>query len=364
MVMLERTLVLWIPSLAEGRDDIAGLRMFASCLAIVMLRCPFVEPLRLGLMALPLRSVLRFFGGEEQVCTLFRNDLEPVLNEAKLGLHIGIADGLFAAVLAASREERVPSGETQAFLDSQAISRLHRSEVAELCERLGVRTLGAFAKLDRDRVLERFGPDAVHCHRVARGEESELNGIRDTSLLRRLALLEAPETSATQVGFFGGTSARDERAQRTAIRLQEHFGVASVQVALTQAGRDPAERMTLTAFAAQERPTLRDSAPWPARLPTPSPTTVFSHPRDVLLLGEQDRPIDIDGVGLLTSEPRHYVETGSRSEVAAWAGPWPVTGPWWRQHFRRNRLQILTRSGCALLLSHEGQRWKLVGRYD
>jgi nucleotidyltransferase/DNA polymerase involved in DNA repair len=362
--MLERTMVLWIRDARSKSNDVAVLRIFAEALSIVRQRCPFVEPVRLGVMALPVRSVARFFGGELAVCDLLRDDLAELLEHHAMELHIGIADGLFAAVLAASHEELVAAGETPSFLARQAIERLHRPEIAELCQRLGIRTLGAFAKLDEDRVLERFGLDAVHCHRVARGVEPELVGVRDPDIIKRLHLLEAPEIATTQVGFFGGTSARDERAQRIAIRLQSHFGASSVQVALDKPGRDPAERAIFDAFAAEQQTVLHDSAPWPARLPTPSPMTIFTRPRDIQLLDEFDQAIGIDGAGLLSATPATYRDGGSRYGIAAWAGPWPVTGPWWRQQQRKNRLQILTSSGCAVLASHDGQGWKLVGRYD
>jgi len=363
-VMLERTMVLWVPELSRDGSDVDALRSFAVCLKTIGLRCPFVEPLRLGLMALPVRSVARFFGGELAVCALLREDLAPILETTQQSLRIGIADGLFAAVLAVRSDELVAAGETKVFLATQPITCLHRSDVAELCVRLGIRTLGAFAALDQDRVLERFGADALHCHRVASGEEAVLEGIYDPQITKRLKLLQTPETGTTQTGFFGGTSARDERAQRIAIRIQENFGVSSVQVALTQPGRDPMERVTFGSFAAEESAVFHDAAPWPARLPTPSPMTIFARPREVFLLDEVANPLGIDGTGLLTGIPTTYVEAGHPRDVAAWAGPWPVTGPWWRQRLRRNRLQILTTSDCALLLSHEGRNWNLVGRYD
>ena len=364
VVMLERTMVLWVPELSQGGGDVAALRSFAALLEIVLLRCPFVEPLRLGLMALPVRSVARFFGGELAVCELLRKDLAPLLDANQQSLRIGIADGCFAAVLAARSEALVAVGETTEFLATQAISCLHRSDIAELCLRLGITSLGAFAALDRDRVLERFGLDALHCHRVASGEEAMLEGVSDPQITMRLQRLQTPETGTTQAGFFGGTSARDERAHRIAIRLQGHFGVSSIQVALTQSGRDPMERAAFESFAAEEPTVFRDVAPWPARLPTPSPMTIFARPREVSVLDGSGEVLGIDAVGLLTGTPVTYKEANAYRDIAAWEGPWPLMGPWWRQRLRRNRLQILTTSGCAFLLSHEGQNWKLVGRYD
>jgi protein ImuB len=88
---------------------------------------------------------------------------------------VGLADGLFAAVLAARRGVAVGPGDTRAFLAPLGVEELDRepdvdrSELVGLLHRLGLRSLGAFGALDARDVASRFGADAVLAHRLARG---------------------------------------------------------------------------------------------------------------------------------------------------------------------------------------------------
>src|SRR5580693_9043439 len=108
---LERLVVIWCPLLQQegGRGEEA--RRFVQVVARAGELCPWVHPIRLGVCALPARGPARFFGGEEMVVSR----LGQALDEDAC---IGVADGLFAAVLAARAELIVPSGETAAFLSS------------------------------------------------------------------------------------------------------------------------------------------------------------------------------------------------------------------------------------------------------
>jgi protein ImuB len=87
----------------------------------------------------------------------------------------GVADGLFAAVLAARRGVAVEAGCTPLFLaplDVEELDRepeVDRSELVGLLRRLGLRSLGAFGALAPGDVASRFGADAVLAHRLARG---------------------------------------------------------------------------------------------------------------------------------------------------------------------------------------------------
>ena len=87
----------------------------------------------------------------------------------------GVADGLFAAVLAARRGLAVGPGATPAFLAPLGVEELDRepevdrSELVGLLRRLGLRSLGAFGALAPGDVASRFGADAVLAHRLARG---------------------------------------------------------------------------------------------------------------------------------------------------------------------------------------------------
>ncbi|WP_329487043.1 DNA polymerase Y family protein [Kitasatospora sp. NBC_01246] len=82
---------------------------------------------------------------------------------------IGVADGLFAAVLAARAGVLVPAGRTAEFLAPYPVAALGDEGLAELLDRLGLPTVGAFAALPAEAVADRFGPAGTAAHRLARG---------------------------------------------------------------------------------------------------------------------------------------------------------------------------------------------------
>jgi hypothetical protein len=366
---VERLVALWCPGLSEEGPRGEEARSFARVLEVLTERCPFTEPVRRGVAIFPARGPSRFFGGEEAMVSLLHGDLEPLGERLGTTFHLGIAEGLFAALLAARRERIVTTGETVAFLAPLPVTTLRRPEMAVLCQRLGLPTLGHFASLSPGRVLERFGSDGAHCHRVARGEEGDLVGIRDASIDARLACLDEPPPPVAQPTFFGGTSLVDERAARAAIRLQQRLGHNTVQVAREDFGHDPNERAVLVPFGSREedRSSLaRRSAPWPGRLPSPSPTVVLETPLSVRLLDSAGAPVRVTARGLLAGAPDRCVlgtEVNERG-VVAWAGPWPLATRWWDVRRFRARLQVITDQGEGLLLGFEYGQWWLLGRYD
>ena len=188
---MERLVVIWCPELLEEGARGEEARRFARVLARAGELCPWVHPVRLGVGALPARGPARFFGGEEAVVSRLA---ETVGEEAG----IGVADGLFAALLAARSGLIVPAGGTADFLGPWSVATLARPDLAVTLQRLGVTTLGQFAALPAASVSDRFGADAAACHAVARGESGELVGLRDRAIERRLRVArgEDPDRGA------------------------------------------------------------------------------------------------------------------------------------------------------------------------
>jgi protein ImuB len=100
--------------------------------------------------------------------------------QADPGIQVGVADGLFAALLAARRQQHdppdredqvtvIPPGSTARFLASQPVSVLADQDLARLLDRLGLTTLGDFAALPAQDVASRFGEPGEYAHRLARG---------------------------------------------------------------------------------------------------------------------------------------------------------------------------------------------------
>jgi protein ImuB len=176
-----------------------------------------------------------------------------------------------------------------------------------------------------------------------------------------------------QVGFWGASAGADERLTRAVARLESILGRGAVSVPELGGGRGPVERVRRVAATGvilgagrDLHDPDRDEAPWPGRLPAPSPAVVHDPPRPVRLLGEDGAEVTVDGRGLLTAAPSLLVDASSReARVRSWAGPWLEEGRWWDRTGRGRgaRLQILTEEGAAHLLRRSGQRWWREGDY-
>ncbi|MCI2419393.1 DNA polymerase Y family protein [Saccharopolyspora sp. K220] len=162
-------------------DPARDARLFEPVVAAVEELVPGVEIVRPGLVAVPARGPARYFGSEEAVAERVVDQLD-----AQVGVEcqIGIADGLFAAVLAARRGQLVEPGRSRDFLAPLLIEEIDQladqlteqratdqAELVDLLRRLGIRTLGEFAALAPSDVATRFGRAALLAHRAASGRE-------------------------------------------------------------------------------------------------------------------------------------------------------------------------------------------------
>jgi protein ImuB len=146
-------------------------RAFEAVLAAVEELRPGVAPLRPGLLAI--RAPGRFYGGEEHAAALIA---EHVVGLGVWDVRIGIADDLFTAEQAARHAEVqgwrvVPVGASAGFLRDIPVSVVDDADLVGLLQRLGIRTLGAFAELPAGDVLARFGAYGAKVHRLARGAD-------------------------------------------------------------------------------------------------------------------------------------------------------------------------------------------------
>jgi protein ImuB len=145
-----------------------------------------VEVVRPGLIALAARGPARYHGGEPRLALLVReavadagqgafgaDDLDAAADDVPLGCGVGIADGVFAASLAArlpvDEPLIVPPGGSAGFLARYPLRVFERPDLDGILDRLGIRTLGELAALPVADVANRFGPLGVQAHRLARG---------------------------------------------------------------------------------------------------------------------------------------------------------------------------------------------------
>jgi protein ImuB len=357
---VNRLLVVRCPDLLDEDEGGAAQRQSVAVVEAVGAYCPWVTTVRTGICSLPVRGPARYFGGEGTLVQLVTDAVSPLTRA-----EVGVADGLFAADLAARAGLVVPAGGTPGFLAPLPVGILGRPELAELLVRLGIRTLGDFAALPASHVLGRFGADGVHCHQVAggwRGTLEETDHPRPGAGRRvsRPPTAGPPTTAAVETGFWGGVSDTDARAGRALAAVQELVGPDGVVTARLQGGRGPAQRARFVTWNAGDghRPREHD-APWPGQIPPPAPVVVHPDPLPAELAGDDGQPVSVSGRGLLTAVPWRLSVAGEAwAPVTAWAGPWPSDERWWSRSRRRSaRLQAVVGTGAHLLLAERGRWW-------
>jgi protein ImuB len=191
-----RVMVLYCPGLtAPARFD--------QVLTAVTAFCPAVEAVEPGVCAFGARGPARYFGGE----TALAGRITAAVADLGVQAQVGVADGLFAARLAAREGLVIPPGRTAEFLAGQPVSVLAGQDPAGqdlvgLLNRLGLRTLGDLAALPADDVASRFGAAGEAVHRLARGLGSRPLAVRppaeDLSVTQEF---DPPEPLAEPVVF-------------------------------------------------------------------------------------------------------------------------------------------------------------------
>ncbi|SEC14071.1 protein ImuB [Paramicrobacterium humi] len=163
----------------HGYDADADHRAFENVFARLDELTPGAQVLAPGLCALRMRGPSRYYGGEEAAASRLLSLMRELdIDDAR----IGVADGIFPAELAARRAEPgraviVPAGTSAGFVADVPIDELPATELAgqgPLLHRLGIHTLGQYARLGVDQVRDRFGPAAVRLHRLANGDDPRM----------------------------------------------------------------------------------------------------------------------------------------------------------------------------------------------
>ena len=215
------------PDLSPGPDAQAA-RRHERVIAAVTGFCPDVEVVEPGVCAFGARGPARYFGGEAALAARIIAAVADLGTEAA----VGVADGLFAALLAARDGTTVPPGGTARFLAAEPVSVLSDQDLAALLSRLGLGTLGHFAALPVRDVASRFGAAGEYAHRLARGLDSRPLATRpppaDLSVAHRF---DPPEPRAEPVVFAARALAgrlHDGLAARglTCVRVQVTAGWA------------------------------------------------------------------------------------------------------------------------------------------
>ena len=390
---MERLLTIWCPGILEEQEHGREARVFGAVVVALEAFAARVDPVRPGVCAVPTRGPSRYFGGDEVLARMAAEAVAgAVAAEAVAGAvagqsaGVGVADGLFAAVLAArvalgAEPVIVPPGETPSFLGPWPVATLDRPELADLLVRLGIRTLGGFAALPSPQVLARFGGEGALCQRVARGVEGELPGFR--LFFPRASPGPVATVVTRQGGFWGDTADANARAARTVAAVQELLGPESVVRGRLQGGRGPAQRARLVPWTVPGRTSGAQggarlgsgldsgagngaTSPWPGQVPPPAPAVVLTRPLPAQVIDDAGRAVGVTGDGMTTGDPARLSVAGDAwVEVTGWAGPWPSDERWWSVRGRRRqaRMQVVTAGAAHLLTRERGGGW-LEATYD
>ncbi|TCP49386.1 protein ImuB [Tamaricihabitans halophyticus] len=293
------------PELVVFDDDPArDAALFEPVAAAVEELAVGVEVIRSGVVAVPARGSARYFGGERDLAERL---IDQLASSTGVECQIGIADGLFAALLAAHRSVVVAEGASAEFLAPLSVSELDQpgiagqgcAELIDLLNRLGLSTLGEFAEIPEREVAARFGTEGVRAHRLA-------NATQERPLDRRRP---PPDLSITQ--HLDPPVERVDAAAFVARGLAErlHAGLASRGFACT--------RLNITASTEHGE---QFSRMWRCAEPL-TPAGIADRVRwqldGWLRIGKGDRPSS--GIQTLHLEPAEVV-LGSELQLGLWHG--------------------------------------------
>ncbi len=489
--------------LVEHDPDLDA-RRFAPVVTALEDLTPRVEVLAPGCCVVATRGPSRYYGGDEALAELVHQTVAGVLVDAQTDvpanttIRVGIADGLFAAGLAArlasARDPStqvlvVPAGASAAFLSrlsqralAGAFSPLGddpdaAADFTDVLRRLGLRTLGDVAALPTADLIGRFGTQGEWAHRLASGRDFrlsqpaaagpefsveteidppadrldtvafmaksladqldaqlarlgqalvcveisaetehgetssrrwrhgfrfsppdvvdrvrwQLDGWRSDNRSRPsgrisligLAVAETVPDEGHQLGFWGGQSEADERAERAMGRVQALVGFDGVTVGRLGSGRrfaDLEQRLPFGTTGQADSSTAGASntagprgagasntaPPWPGRLGAPAPAEVLAEPEPLAVLDANGEPVGVSGRAQVSAPPAVLRRADGRaSAITAWAGPWPLDERWWSSRSRRQaRFQLVLDDGTAHLCAVEGGRWQREATYD
>src|SRR5215216_6357156 len=221
-----------------AHDPARDARAFEPVLVAVERLTPWVEVLQPGECAFPARGAARYHGGEPALAVTVTTAVHAAIAARggpgdrrggppahQVGCRVGIADGTFAAGLAARSQTIVPPGGSRAFLAPLPVAALDRPDLADLLVRLGLRTLGDLAALPRASLATRFGPEGARAARLAGGlDELPRAARRPPPDLRVAAELDPPADRVDVAAFIAKTLA-DELVARL-----DHLGLACTRL--------------------------------------------------------------------------------------------------------------------------------------
>jgi protein ImuB len=239
-----------------AHDQARDARAFEPVLVAVERLTPWVEVLRPGECAFPARGATRYRGGEPALAVTVTAAVHATV-EGRGGCRVGIADGTFAAGLAARHQAIVPPGGSRAFLAPLPVATLGRPDLADLLVRLGLRTLGDLAAVPRAALAARFGPEGARAARLAGGLDEHPKGARRPPPDLRVTAELDPPADRVDVAAFTAKTLADELVARL-----DRLGLACTRLRI-EAETDQGETLSRVWRHDPTAPPTRPSSPDP-----------------------------------------------------------------------------------------------------
>src|SRR5215218_5665102 len=250
-------------------DPARDARAFEPVLAAIERLTPWVEVLQPGECAFPARGAARYHGGEPALAVTVTAAVHAAVAARAVGrggagdrrggppvgwggpgdrrggppvdrggCRVGIADGTFAAGLAARSQTIVPPGGSRAFLAPLPVATLDRPDLADLLVRLGLRTLGDLAALPRASLDTRFGTEGARAARLASGLDEHPKGARRPPPDLRVTAELDPPADRVDVAAFTAKALAD-----TLVARLDRLGLACTRLRI-EAETDQGETLS------------------------------------------------------------------------------------------------------------------------
>ena len=238
-------------------DPARDAREFEAVVRSVVEVAPRVEVVEPGWLSVAAQGPSRYFGGDRATADHLIGVVRRALGRDDVPIGVGVADGRFAAGVAARlsvrRGEPVvvdPAG-SPAFCAPLPVGWLQtlgevEADLVDLFVRLGMRRLGALAELPVSDVLGRFGHQGVHAHRLASGADRRPASTDDPAPERRLdRVLDDAAAQSDAVVFVakqladdlaGSLSADGRVCTRLVVLLETEHGERSERTWFRSAG--------------------------------------------------------------------------------------------------------------------------------
>jgi protein ImuB len=244
------------PGLIVLSPDLAAeARAFEPVLRVLDDLTPRIEIDQPGQCSFLTRGPSRYFGGDQAMSERAARVIADAI-EGSTSVHVGTADGRFAALRAAAlaepnRARVVPAGASAAFLsalpigllaadDRVPVKRKQLEDLVDVLSRLGLTSLGAFADLEASDVIARFGAVGVRAHLWARGRDDRPASPEEPPAELEVAIdLEPPVLRVDQAAFVAKAlaeefirklSARGISCARVAIGAETEHGESQLRL--------------------------------------------------------------------------------------------------------------------------------------